>query len=528
MQHTRRMALAGIAATAVMAWSGIALAQDRELRIALENDVTSIDPHYHNLGPNKAVAAHFFDALIIPDARQRPTPGLALSWRALDETTWEFKLRPNVTWHDGSPFTADDVAFTIQRAPRVPNSPSSFGLYINQIVETTVVDPLTIRFRTRSAFPLMPTYMSTFGIISRKNGTDATTADYNAGKAAIGTGPYRFISFQAGERIQMERNPNYWGGAQPWARVTSRFMRNNAARVAALIAGDVDIIENLPTSDIRRIEQDRRFQVTRAVSNRIMYAFTDHLERSSPFVRDREGRPMARNPFLDLRVRQAVSKAINRQALVERVMDGAAVITGQLMPEGMFGYAPSLRVPAYDPDGARRLLAEAGFPQGFRTSIHCSNNRYVNDDRICQAIGQMLSRVGIQTEVVTQPFAPWITAASRQEYSMFFAGWGIDTAEPSSPVGSLLGTFTRELGRGASNRARYSNPEVDRLLAEALRTLDDERRSQIFIRATEIAINDVGIIPLYHQVNVWGVRQGLRHEPRTDEWSLAMSVKPAN
>ncbi|MGX9966163.1 ABC transporter substrate-binding protein [Roseomonas sp. F4] len=497
------------------------------LRIAVEADITSTDPHFHNLAPNKAVSAHFFDPLILQDAQQRLQPGLAESWRAVDETTWEFKLRQGVTWHDGSPFTADDVAFTVQRAPSVPNSPSSFGLYLRQIAETTVVDAHTIRFRTNGVFPLMPVYLSTFGIVSRKHGEGASTADYNSGKAMIGTGPYRFVSWRQGESIVMERNPDYWGGAQPWGTVTTRFMRSAASRVAALLSGDVDLIDALPTSDIARVERDTRFRVSRAISNRNMYVFVDHLERASPFVRDRQGQPMAQNPFRDLRVRQAVSLAMNREAIVSRVMDGAAEATGQVMPRDWFGWTPTLPVPPHDPAGARRLLAEAGFPNGFNLTIHCSNNRYVNDERICQAVGQMLTRIGIQTEVQALPFATWITAASRQDYSMIFGGWGIDTAEPSSPLGSLLATYNRATGQGASNRSRYSNAEVDRLVAQGLATLDDEARRQIFIQATEIAMRDVGLVPMHHQVNLWGVRAGLQHTARADEWTLATSVRPA-
>ncbi|WP_237214886.1 ABC transporter substrate-binding protein [Falsiroseomonas oryziterrae] len=498
------------------------------LRIAVEADITSLDPHFHNLAPNKAVAAHFFEPLILQDEQQRLVPGLATSWRAIDERTWEFRLRQGVTWHDGSPFTAEDVAFTIARAPAVPNSPSSFGLYIRQIAETQVVDAHTIRFRTSTPFPLMPTYMSTFGIVSKRHGEGATTADYNSGRVMVGTGPYRFVSWTQGDRLVMERSQTHWDGVQPWGQVTTRFMRSPASRVAALLSGDVDIIDALPTGDIARVERDPRTAVSRALSNRNMYVFVDHLERSSPHVTDAQGRPLAQNPFRDLRVRQAVNIAVNREAIVTRVMDGAAEATGQLMPRNWFGWTPTLPPPAYDPEGARRLLAEAGFPNGFNLTIHCSNNRYVNDERICQALGQMLTRVGIRTQVQALPFATWIAAASRQDYSMLFGGWGIDTAEASSPLGSLLATFDRATGQGASNRSRYSNPEVDRLVAQGLATMDDEQRRQIFIRATEIAMRDVGLVPMHHQINLWGHRRGLVHAARADEWTLAMSVRPGN
>jgi peptide/nickel transport system substrate-binding protein len=507
--------------------AGPAAAQPaRSLRIGMEAEITSTDPHYHNLAPNKAISAHIFDALILQDERQRLVPGLATAWRAVDDTTWDFTLRQGVTWHDGSPFTAEDVAFTIARAPRVPNSPSSFGLYLRQITATRVLDSHTIRLTTATPFPLMPIYLSTFGIVSKRHGESASTADYNSGRAMIGTGPYRFVAWSPGERILLERNAAYWGGAEPWSGVAIRFIRSPAARVAALLSGDLDIIDALPTSDIARIERDARFQVTRTVANRNMYVFVDHLERASPFVADRQGRPLPQNPFRDLRVRRAVSMAINREAIVARVMDGAAEATGQVMPRDWFGWTDTLPPPAHDPDGARRLLAEAGFPNGFNLTIHCSNNRYVNDERICQALGQMLTRIGIRTEVQALPFATWIAAASRQDYSMIFGGWGIDTAEPSSPLGSLLSTYDRATGQGASNRSRYSNPEVDRMVAEGLATMDDEARRRIFVRATELAMADVGLVPLHHQVNLWALRRGLTHQPRADEWTLAMGVRP--
>ena len=521
MELPRRLLLAAAIPAAAMAQT------PRMLRVAVEAEITSTDPHFHNLAPNKAIAAHIFEALVLQDARQRLLPGLATSWRAVDDTTWEFSLRPGVTWHDGAAFTAEDVAFTITRAASVPNSPSSFGLYIRQITGTQVMDALTIRFTTAAPFPLMPIYLSTFGIVSKRHGEGASTADYNSGRAMIGTGPYRFVSWTPGDRVVLERNAAHWAGPQPWSGVSFRFIRSSASRVAALLAGDVDLIDALPTSDIGRIERDPRFQVSRAVSNRNMFVLVDQLERVSPFVADRQGRPLASNPFRDLRVRRAVSLAINREAIVARVMDGAAEATGQVMPRDWFGWTPSLPPPPFDPEAARRLLAEAGFPQGFNLTIHCSNNRYVNDEKICQALGQMLTRVGIQTQVQVLPFSTWITAASRQEYSMFFGGWGIDTAEPSSPLGSLLANYDRATGQGASNRSRYSNPLVDRMLAQGMATMDEEARRQVFIRATEIAMHDLGLVPTHHQINLWASRRDVVHEARADEWTLAMGAKPA-
>jgi len=205
--------LIGLALAVSLVFAGTAYAQT--LKIGLKSEPSSMDPHYHNLTPNNMMALYVFDRLILQDAKQNLQPGLAVSWNNVDDLTWEFKLRSGVKWHDGSDFTADDVAFTLERAPNVPNSPSSFARSIKQITSVEIVDALTIRMKTAKPFPLMPTYMSTFGIISKKTGTGATTADYNSGKAMNGTGPYTFVEFIPGDRIVYKRNENYWGDKPP-------------------------------------------------------------------------------------------------------------------------------------------------------------------------------------------------------------------------------------------------------------------------------------------------------------------------
>ena len=206
------------------------------LAIGLGADVTAIDPHYHNLTPNSNVAAHIFDYLVLRDERQRMIPGLAESWRTVDPLTWEFKLRRGVKFHDGSPFTAADVVASIERVPTVPNSPSPFTVYTKQIKEMIVVDPYTIRFRTATPYPLMPSDLTQVAIIS-KGAENASTEDFNSGKAAVGTGPYKLVRYAKGDRIELARNDDYWGGKTPWEKVTLRLLPADAPRVAALLAG---------------------------------------------------------------------------------------------------------------------------------------------------------------------------------------------------------------------------------------------------------------------------------------------------
>mgnify|MGYP001179422048 CR=1 FL=1 len=516
-----------LAAACSFTIAGGAAAQD--LTIAVGAPVTSIDPHYHNLSPNNAMAAHIFDGLADTDARARLVPGLAESWRAVDDTTWEFKLRRGVKFHNGSDFTAEDVAFTISRAPTVPNSPSGFGIFTRPIAEVQVVDSHTVRIRTRTVYPLLVVDLSNVMILDKETHENATTEDFNSGKAAVGTGPYRFVRFAPGDRIELERNDAYWGAKQPWQRVHYRIIVNEAGRTAALLAGDVDFIDQVPTSDIARLKQDQRLNVSEVVGLRIIYLGLDHSRTDgSPFVSGPNGEALDRNPLKDVRVRRALSIGIDRGAIVSRVMEGAAIPAGQFLPEGTYSYVPGLNPPAFDPDGARRLLAEAGYPNGFRITIHGPNDRYINDARIIQAIGSFWTRIGVRTQVEAMPWTTFVARAGRQEFSTFLVGWGSSTGEASSPLRSLVATFNREKGFGASNRGRYSNPEVDRLLEQALATVDDEKREKLLQDATRVAMEDVGIIPIHIQKNIWAMKRSLRHDARADELTRAMDVHPAN
>jgi peptide/nickel transport system substrate-binding protein len=497
-----------------------------DISIALSADVTSIDPHFHNLTPNNNVSNHIFEALVAKDARGQLRPGLAESWRTIDDLTWEFRLRKGVKFHDGSDFTAADVAFSLDRVPTVPNSPSPFTTYSKQIVEKIVVDPYTIRFKTAAPYPLMANDMSTIMIVSSRAAKGAGTEDFNSGKAAIGTGPFKFVRWQKGDRIELARYEGYWGAKSPWDKAVLRIIASDPTRVASLLAGEVRAIENVPTADLSRVTKQADLSVYRIVSHRIMYLHVDSNRETTPFVTDKTGRPLNRNPLKDVRVRHALSKAINRQALVDRVMEGAARATGQLMPEGMFGYTPTLKAEPYDPDGARKLLAEAGYPDGFAMTIHGPNDRYVNDDQVTQTLAQMFSRIGVPTKVETMPSAVYFTRANKLEFSVMLVGWGSDTSEASSPLKALLATYNNDKGMGQANRGRYSSPKMDGLLQQALATVDDARREQLLQQATAVAMSDLGIIPLYHQENVWATRKGIVYTPRADERTFAHEFRP--
>lgn len=502
-----------------LALSGSAYAED--IVIAVGSEVTAMDPHYHNTGNNNQIVGVIYDRLLHQDSSQQLGPGLAVEWGPIADDVWEFKLREGVTFHDGSAFTAEDVVFSYERVPNVPNSPSSFSIYTDGIAEIIVVDDYTMQFRTNGPYPLLPIDLSTIQIVSSEM-ADATTEDYNSGAASIGTGPYRFVSYTPGESIVLEANPDYWGGAPEFDTVTYRPISSDAARVAALLAGDVDLIANVPTSDIATLEDNPDIVLSQGVSNRVIYLHVDSRRVYSPYVSDNDGNEIF-NPFQDVNVRRAISMAIDRDTIVEEVMEGIAIPAGQVLPEGFFGVSENIDVPEYDPDGARELLAEAGYPDGFRLTIHGPNDRYINDEQIAQAIAQMLTRVGITTEVETMPRSVYFGRATGDEngseFSLMLVGWGSGTGEASSPLRALLHTRDDETGLGRTNRGRYSSAPFDATLQLALNTVDDDMRQALLARATEIAMREVGLIPTHFQVNTWGSRVGLRYTPRTDEYT---------
>ena len=354
-----------------------------DLTIGLATDITSLDPHFHNVTPNNSVGFHIFGFLVERDDKDHLVPGLATEWKAVDATTWEFKLRHGVKFHDGSDFTADDVVASIERVPNVPRSPSSFTAYTKQIKKIDVVDPYTIRFHTATPYPLMPSDMTQVLIINKKF-KDATTEDFNSGRAAIGTGPYKLVRYVKGDRIELARFDGYWGGKTPWEHVTMKLLTQDAARVAALLSGDVQVIEAVPTTDVAKLRGDKRISVYRTVADRMIYLHLDSNRDVSPGITDKAGRPMTKNPLKDPRVRKAMSMAINRAAIVSQVMEGEAIPAGQLVPDFLFGATKNLHVEKFDPVGARKLLTEAGYPDGFGITIASPNNRYVNDARIAR------------------------------------------------------------------------------------------------------------------------------------------------
>lgn len=502
-------------------------ARAQNLTVALASNPSAVDPHFHNLVPNNAIAAHVFDKLVHQDARQALIPGLAKSWRPLSDTVWEFRLREGVTFHDGTSLEAEDIAASLRRVQAVPNSPGPFTQFTRGIAAVEVVDSRTLRFTTRSAQPLLPTDLSVINIIPRRFET-ATTAEFRAGGAMVGSGPFRFESFTPGDRVVLTRNDAYWGGAPSWQRVTLRIVTNESTRAATLLAGDVDAVEAVPIAQLDTLRRRPDIRLWRAVSNRVMFLSFDTFRESTPFATQRGGQPLPANPLRDVRVRRAISKAINRPLIIERLMEGEAIAAGGLLADGFFGASPRLPPEAFDLDGARRLLREAGLPNGFALTIHGPNDRFPNDEKILQAVAQMLARAGIETRAEALPFNTTLSQGGppQHAFSAMLLGWGSNTGEASSPLRALLATNDRERGMGVGNRGRYSNPALDAVIGQALGTVDDTERRALLERASEMAMADQALVPILYQVNIWATRRGLSYAPRADEWTLARFFTP--
>ena len=495
--------------------------QAAELRIGLAADVTSMDPHFLNIAPNINISSHVFDALTHVDQDARLAPGLAVSWRAVDATTWEFRLRRGVRFHDGAELTAEDVVFSIERTFQVPNG--QYRTFTQRIVGKEVLDAHTLRLKTATPYAMVPYDLVSVFIVSRKAAARSGPEDFDSGRAMIGTGPFRFARFARGDRVELARNEDYWGGKPAWEKVTFRIVPTDPARVAGLLSGELDAIEQVPPADLPRIRRDARLNTVQKVSWRTIFFYLDQYRDRAPGLADKAGRPLERNPFRDLRVRRALSKAINRQAIAERLMDGAALPASNLVSPPVFGHASDLKPEPYDPEGAKRLLAEAGYPDGFAMTLSATNNRYVNDEQIAQAVAQMLARVGIRARVEALPLNAYLPRGRKGEFAFAMFGWGSFSGDLA--LRALVATADPDKGFGAFNWSGYSNPRVDALLERAFASVDENRREALARDAMRLAMRDYAVIPLHHQVTAWAMRKPLAYAPRTDEFTLAHQIR---
>jgi peptide/nickel transport system substrate-binding protein len=519
----RPKAWARFAAACLSIACGAASAAD--LRIGLSADVTTMDPHFVAAQPNLTVQQHVFDGLVRIDERGRVVPGIAVSWSTPDPRTWEIKLRPGVRFHDGSELTAEDIVYSLERPLAIKGSPGGFATYVRPIVSKAIVDRHTLRLKTAAPYGPLLQDLALVLIVSKRAATNATGEDFDSGKAAIGTGPFKLVKFARGDRVQLSRHDQYWGGRAPWDSVTLRMLPNDPTRTAALLSGDLDAIENVPTADLARLRKTGTLRLAQTVSWRTILLHLDQHRTSPPGVSDKSGKPLAANPFKDVRVRRALSMAINRPAIAERVMEGLALPASNVVSPSVIGHDPAVKPHAYDPEGAKKLLAEAGYPNGFTMTLAAPNNRYINDEQVAQACAQMFARIGVTTKVDAMPLAAYFGKVRNQEFGVALLGWGSLAADLA--LRSLAATPNPDKGHGTWNWARYSNTALDKLIEQSLSTVDPAKREAAARAASAFAAREVIFIPLHYQVVTWAMKSSLDYVARTDEFTFAHNFKAA-
>jgi peptide/nickel transport system substrate-binding protein len=508
-----------IAAAMLALGTGVAGAQTLTLGTGLQ--LNTMDPHFFNGFPAGNAHPMIFEGLTEIDEKLETKPALATAWRQLDPNTWEFDLRPGVRFHDGTPFTAADITATFGRVPNVQNSPALFTQFIRPVREVQVVGEHRIRIVTNTPTMTLPGDLARVLLIPARD-AEQTTSAFNAGRV-IGTGPYRFTNWTNSESLTVGRNDGYWGDRPAWGSVTLRTIARDPSRVAALLAGDVDAIDLVPTGDKARIAGDQRFRLFSGPAAVVHYIAMDAVRPESPFVAARDGGAI-RNPLMDRRVRQALSMAIDRNAIATRLMEGSATPASQFLPSSIDGTSQTLRPTPFDAARARALLAEAGFPNGFRLTLHATTDRYPKDEQVAQAVAQMWTRAGIQAQVAGVAGQVFFTEATRQGYSAFIAQYG--TNEAGEGPRALVHSFEAGRGYGNANRTRFSDPRLDALIQAALTEIDPEQRRQKMAAAIEAAMEEVAIIPIFHPAWDFAAKRGLVVTSRPERRFNAMMVRP--
>ena len=526
-----RLLAVGMAAWAVAAGGGTT-ADARPLTIAVGSDVTSLDPHFHNTAINHATGDHIYEPLTFQDAQGQVIPNLARSFKLIDDQTWEFELHPNVAFHDGTPLDPEDVAFTIARIPQV-KGPSSYTHFIESVVGMERLSATTFRLKTRKPDPFLPFNLAGAKILSRTLHADSQAPDFNSGKLAIGTGPYRFASYARGDRLTLKRNDAWWGNrdpktAQPWTDVTIRVISSDASRMAALLAGEIDLADRVPPDDLPSIRGNAALSLFSIRGHQVAYLFPDST-RDGPLpqtVDKKTGQPLATNPLRDRRVREALSLAINRRAISETIMNGGSFPADQMVAPGAIGRDDTLPPLPFDPARARTLLAEAGYADGWRWTIVAPNGLFSGDAKIAQAIAQMLTRIGIETRLETMVNAMFIPKINAREHPMFMMSYLSSTSV--TVLRSVWVSKGSGPGNGVANRMHYSNPALDQAFLSGVTRMDDALRARELAQAMRLGIQDLATIPVVFAGYNWATRKDrVVIEPNVLGFTQAMLIKPA-
>jgi peptide/nickel transport system substrate-binding protein len=511
---------AGRAAILAAALLAAAPALDaKTLRYSSQGDLLTVDPHAQNEGLTNAFLDHVYEPLVTRGKDLRVEPCLAVSWQNVSPTTTRFKLRQNVRFHDGAPFGADDVVFSIQRALA---DTSNFKPYLAGVKEARKVDDLTVDIVTEGPAPVLIPQLTEVRMMSRAWATKHNVLkpqDFKnkeetyASRNANGTGPYVLKSREADVKTVAVLNSNYWGKLDGNVNeMVYQPIKQDTTPLAALLSGEIDFVLDPPPQDIGRLKKDPKIKVVEGNENRTIFLGMDQW-------RDELGYSSVKgkNPFKDKRVREAFQLAIDNNAIKTQVMRGLSIPTAVMFAPQVDGYPKELdRVKPADRERARKLLAEAGYPQGFEVTLDCPNNRYINDEKICVAVAAMLAQVNVKVRVNAMPRATYFPKIQNHDTSFYMLGWGVPTFDSQYAVQSLIRTLVPKTADGDYNLGKYSNAKVDAAIDRLKTEIDPKKRAELAREASAIHQAEVGHIPLHHQVIPWAMRANVKVVHRAD------------
>ena len=494
-------------------------AQAQTLRWAAQNDILTLDPHSQNHATTNAILQHSYEGLVRYNAKYEVEPSLATKWTYISPTQVRFELRKGVKFHDGTPFTADDVIFSYGRVKQ-PNG--TMGIYVTGVSEIRKVDSHTVDLILSGPNPILLRNLVNFFIMSEawaKKNNSVNVADFKskeesfASRNAIGTGPYRITGWTPEQRITMTINNDWWDKHTGNVKdVIYTPIKSDPTRVAALLSGDVDMLTDLPTQDISRLRQDSKLKVVDGPEVRTIYLAPD---LGSPELK--HSNIKGKNPFADKRVRQALSLAIDREAIRRTTMRGLSIPAALIVAPGVNGHEDALDKPApANVDAAKKLLADAGYPNGLEVRLNCPNNRYVNDEEICQNVVAMWARVGVKAQLAAENMVTFIQKVQNFDSSIYLLGWGVATYDAQYSLQSLIRPRTTGAD-GNSNFSKISDATVDRLV-DAMKTETDTAKRNGMIREALVRTKEeVLTIPLHHQMRPWAMKAGVTTLHRSDD-----------
>jgi peptide/nickel transport system substrate-binding protein len=510
-----RALAAALAAIAAMGIAGSATAAT--FRWANDADSNSMDPYARQETFLLSFDSNIYEPLARRNARDLSLePALAVSWSQTetDPTIWRFKLRPGVKFQDGSPFSAEDVVFSYHR---VLDPGSNMKSVLATVKEVRKVDDLTVDFVTASPDPILPDEITNWDILSQawceKNNAvhpaDLTKNEESyATNHANGTGPFMLKEREPDVRTVLVKNPTWWD--KPLHNLDEAIFQrvaNPATRVAALLSGELDMLYTVPPQDVDRIANTKGFKIVQAPELRTIYLAFDVFRPELL-----ESNIKGKNPYQDKRVRQAFYQAIDEEAIKTKVMRGQALPTALMVGPGVKGFTEELnkRLP-YDPAASKKLLAEAGYPNGLETGMDCPNDRYVNDEQICLAVVSMLAKVGVKVNLLAQTRAKFFAKVNRPslQTSFYMIGWTPTTIDTHNALLNLLHTPDPKTHAGDFNLGGYSNPALDKLTDRIQVEIDQKKRTEMLHQALTMVKDDIPTIPLHQQVIIWAVRDNV-------------------